>query len=666
LDTQARDAAKTSIAVVSPRSERDSSDSDHSTRSDDLISLTRNTTNNKQQTTSLTMVGRYDSALEGTNDTPEGYGALEEDGPKAYTAPVPVPVPVPVTLETEPKSNQREGLFSSDDNSTSAGSGGLRDGLIVDTHTDNEESDEEAEDFDISLAELLYSSSSYYAIAKPVALTMILSALAVVYVNTDETRAEGEQAMATAYQMWSINNSGSDSNGQALALSLANALVMVSVICCMTFVIVSIYRFKYMKCLIGYMIFSSGTLLGVLGGNLLQVAIQIYNIPVDKLSFYFFIVNFCLVGVLSVFWGQGIPKYITQAYLIATSVILAWHLSYFDDWTVWCLLFMLAIYDLCAVLTPCGPLKALVELMSQEDAPDMPGLLFEADLPPEAKRPGIPRTATGLSQPSPSARSRSATPTPSAAVDPSGPLSPKSDLAAVSKDDGNSGIMDDRSRNVGEGPVVKVPLAIARVYNLTIVSVPAQSMRAMYPQRYADENVSALPLLQEEGGADDVSINLPEDPAPKQLRAVVTCRLPANGGRLEHVSRRGKKVYLERDRFGNPKRILWVDRNGKVFAEMRDDDPEGTERNSIRLGLGDFIFYSVLVAKAAEYSFATFAACTLVILAGLGGTLVLLSVYHHALPALPISIFLGVIFYLLTRFFVEPWIEAVLNQPYYV
>jgi presenilin 1 len=592
-------------------------------------------------------MGRYDSTLDSNKDTPEGYGALEGDAP---------------ATQTETKMNGRDGILRIPSDDNSAGSGGLRDGLMVDTDSDDEE-----EDLEISLAELLYSSSSYYAIAKPVALTMILSALAVVYVNTDETRAEGEQAMATAYQMWNLNNSGSDSNGQTLALSLANALVMVSVICCMTFVIVIIYRMKYMKCLIGYMIFSSGTLLGVLGGNLLQVAIQIYNIPVDKLSFYFFIVNFCIVGVLSVFWGQGIPKYVTQAYLIATSVILAWHLSYFDDWTVWCLLFMLAIYDLCAVLTPCGPLKALVELMSAEDAPDMPGLLFEADLPPEAKRPGIPRSATGMSQQSPS-RSRSETPTPSAAADPSGPLSPKSDLPAVSKDDGNSGIMDDRSRLAGEGPVVKVPLAIARVYNLTVVAVPPQSMRAMYPQRYDDDNVAASPLLQEEEGAnnDDISINLPEDPAPKQLRAIVTCRLPANGGRLEHVSRRGKKVYLERDRFGNPKRILWVDRNGKVFAEMRDDDDEGTERNSIRLGLGDFIFYSVLVAKAAEYSFATFAACTLVILAGLGGTLVLLSVYHHALPALPISIFLGVIFYLLTRFFVEPWIEAVLNKPYYV
>jgi presenilin 1 len=81
---------------------------------------------------------------------------------------------------------------------------------------------------------------------------------------------------------------------------------------------------------------------------------------------------------------------------------------------------------------------------------------------------------------------------------------------------------------------------------------------------------------------------------------------------------------------------------------------------------GDFIFYSILVSKAALYSFTTFAACMLVILAGLGATLVLLAVYGKALPALPISIFLGVSFYLLTRLFLEPWIQCVLTLPFYV
>jgi hypothetical protein len=201
------------------------------------------------------------------------------------------------------------------------------------------------------------------------------------------------------------------------------------------------------------------------------------------------------------------------------------------------------------------------------------------------------------------------------------------------------------------------------VYQLPIVSIPIKSMKIMYPGRFNESNASASPLLTDERNA---SLNLPENPTPQQLRAPVIVRLPAHGGSLEHVSRSGKKVYLERDRHGNPKRTLWVDRKGKVFAEMRGDDEDGPGHNTIRLGLGDFIFYSVLVAKAAQYSFATFAACALVILAGLGGTLVLLSVYGHALPALPISIFLGVVFYLLTRFFVEPWVETVFGTPYYV
>jgi presenilin 1 len=494
--------------------------------------------------------------------------------------------------------------------------------------SDDESEDEE--EIDMSIEELIYSSTSYYAIAKPVALTMILSALAVVIINDDSTRQSGQAAMTSAYTVFSVDE-GHESNGQNLAYSLANALIMVSVICCMTFVIVILYRLKCMKFLIGYMIMCSGTLLGILGGNMFQTLVYIYYIPVDIFTFYLFVFNFCIVGVLAVFWGGGIPKYVTQGYLIATSVILAWHLSFFDDWTTWSLLFMLAIYDLCAVLTPCGPLKFLVDAMSQEDSPDMPGLLFEADLPPEAKRPSIPKTPTGNSSSSSSRRGRSSSPTRASSVN-------------------------------GPSPRVRVPLAIAKVYQLAVLSVPNTSMPILFPQRFSDGNGSSSPLLVD----DDSGIILPENPSAQQLQAMVVVQLPASGGRLEHVKRRGKKVYLERDRYGNPKRILWVDRTGKVFAEMKEDDEEGPERNSIRLGLGDFIFYSVLVAKAAQYSFATFAACMLVILAGLGGTLVLLSVYHHALPALPISIFLGVVFYFLTRIFIEPWVEAVLNKPYYV
>ncbi|PRQ16338.1 putative presenilin/signal peptide peptidase [Rosa chinensis] len=77
---------------------------------------------------------------------------------------------------------------------------------------------------------------------------------------------------------------------------------------------------------------------------------------------------------------------------------------------------------------------------------------------------------------------------------------------------------------------------------------------------------------------------------------------------------------------------------------------------SIKLGLGDFIFYSVLVGRAAMYDFMTVYACYLAIIGGLGVTLILLALYQKALPALPVSIMLGVLFYVLTRLLLEVFV----------
>ncbi|KAL7099014.1 hypothetical protein ACP275_09G055200 [Erythranthe tilingii] len=77
---------------------------------------------------------------------------------------------------------------------------------------------------------------------------------------------------------------------------------------------------------------------------------------------------------------------------------------------------------------------------------------------------------------------------------------------------------------------------------------------------------------------------------------------------------------------------------------------------AIKLGLGDFIFYSVLVGRAAMYDYMTVYACYLAIIAGLGITLILLAFYRKALPALPVSVMLGVLFYLLTRLLLEVFV----------
>lgn len=444
------------------------------------------------------------------------------------------------------------------------------------------------------------------------------------------------------------------------------------------------------------------------------VAINKYQLAIDKISFYITMYNFAIVGVAAVFYQKGIPSFINQSYLVATSVIVAWQLSYFNDWMAWTLLIMLALYDLFAVLSPCGPLKALVNLMSKDDAPSMPGLLYEARLPENATRPGRQRRRNDGG-----ARNQSGT------EEQNVPSRDNGDTNASADDDnggavlmlrgggsgggddvmsnggdvcnGNNAVIDavdaletrqkltsiprrKRSSRQNEGassqsvnnapsendasmpateaprgsspPTVIVPLAIAKVYKLPLV--PSSSLATIASL----DASSPIAYLQQEHPftAADLQTN-------------VEVGLPRNGGRIETTHNgRGKPRYVIYNREGQLKRTLLVDETGLVMEVVpyNEDGKTDTSDNNIKLGLGDFIFYSVLVSKAADHGFAAFVACFLSVLAGLGGTLVLLAIFHHALPALPISIFLAVIMFILTISCMEPWIEGVWSGPYYV
>ena len=283
------------------------------------------------------------------------------------------------------------------------------------------------------------------------------------------------------------------------------------------------------------------------------------------------------------------------AYLIFIGVVTALWFTHLPAMTTWALLILMALYDVAAVLSPAGPLRAIVELAEERDE-DIPALVYESR---------------------PLRRAR---------------LEPADGDAA-----------HDEPRSADDPPVAaepqqlrEIPLAVfdAAAGGGFRERSPGASRRPSSPVSGSDVEAAAAAAAAE-GNASGA--------APQPAQPASTCSSDAE--------------------------------------------------RSVKLGLGDFIFYSLLVGRAAMTDTLTAAACYIGIVAGLGATLTALAAVHHvrspsaaclpacavtllmlalaphcaqALPALPISIALGVLLYVVARWVLEPFVVTLSTNLVYL
>jgi hypothetical protein len=532
------------------------------------------------------------------------------------------------------------------------------------------------------------------------------------------------------------SSSSSPSTGELLGAAAVNALVIVSVICVATFVLVLCYYYRCLKLMVGYLVFACANLLGYTGGFMAQTAISRYRLTVDYLTLAFLMYNFAVVGVVAVFWQKGVPRWMTQLYLVCVSVIMAWTLTKLPEWTSWALLVALALYDLCAVLTPCGPLRALVHLAQTRRDP-IPGLLYEADVGGSGGGGGRRRDDEGGPRDTlvPAATTtrerRAAAPGPgaAAAMQPSSagghvavqswerPALPARELlaadapASAAKGGSGGGLLPGGASVVanpaygvgGDATGASAPASRAkgahahsstpggRLTNAAGTPEPLSarlSVRALTHAGTLDRQAAVAAAASGDYSELPSSSSSAAGGGGTPAGGYTMVAMPTGGGGggggggdgsghspsvrvadwpsssalgAADAGSAGAVVSSAVAETGQPRdagtRGSLNNGVGEIGDEEENEEEEDEEEDrGIKLGLGDFVFYSVLVSRAALYDMSTMAACFVAVVMGLGGTLFLLGIFRKALPALPISIFLGVIFYLITRLAITPMI----------
>lgn len=384
--------------------------------------------------------------------------------------------------------------------------------------------------------------------------------------------------------------------------SFGNAFSFLAMVMIVNCTLVLLYKGGHTSIIKGWLMTGSGLLLSVTSYHYLGRIMQYINTPLDVISTSVVVYNLAMTGLTCLYY-KG-PFLLHQGYMIYVSVLMALILEEsFPEWTSWILLILISFWDIFAVLCVVGPLKILLDTAKERNEPLFPALVFSTS---SAWCYGLAGSTLARKCNIPMSLQR---------------------CAARCH---NQEMPSWSSHAEGDDQVVTITKAMKATPNpasqLPGTASPAQGVVANTPAQ------SSVP-----GTAGS---------APTNARGRTHTRTPSPRA---HSTQRGRSPELVCRRCHRPRAL---------HRDSLSDADRG-----MKMGLGDFVFYSVLMGSAARNAtVGVVLFCYVFIIVGILLTMSLLLLFQQPLPALPISIGLGTVAYFSSSYFVELYLQAL----YYV
>ncbi|KAI3378070.1 hypothetical protein SNEBB_007172 [Seison nebaliae] len=402
---------------------------------------------------------------------------------------------------------------------------------------------------------------------------------------------------------------------QSTKEKLRNALiiggVIMTVIIVMTFLMLLIFYMHWEK--IFFKIFTGLLLMSIVVNGLFiaTLIVSTNDVVVDIITVVLFAYNMAVVVTISLIWMA--PKLVQQMSLILICNITAFLINYLLYNTMtWILVGFLIVWDLIAVLCPFGPLKLMVNIVDRSGG-KLPNVLIYHTIIMRGMK--LTKSASRRKLGNFNNNNKF----PQFETD----TTIEETSFSEEKTETKMCLLECRNRNFHNKNRLPVNVSASTNGKGSATEFDAQSMAT-------NENTSNE-VSNDASGDETTYLKVPA------IRPTKSSRL---------------SIFADQDQ----------------LQDYMDEIENEYESTGSQLGLGDFIFYSLMVGKAYGYgNWISTIAVLISILSGLVLTVMILFLTNiRALPALPISCTLGLIVFLLSHYTLEPMIEMLNDKQLFV